>query len=359
MNRKVAGIVVASVLCTGAIATGVLAAARTSRLEALLARIEAAEDGVPYDGVREMGGGPETVRLRIQSQGGRKKVEFLSIRGGARPAAKRPPGVPFFGGIPMFLRPGEGQWKRKIKDFELAVRNYDVAVTGRETVAGREADVVELRARHAGRPSYRIAADVENRFPLGFQVLDGTAPVFEARFQSIAFNPKFAEKAFDEPAPRPGWIRADREESPLGELSARAGYGVWLPSSLPRGFEVRGAEIFRVRVEVPEGARQAMKAFLPVGLPKLDVPIVHVNYTDGLAVLSVVECPADSELWKFLKKFVPAEVPRKNDGKVVARKFADRRGAAYLLELEGTVVLAAGNVSAEEIEKIIPTFERR
>ena len=117
---------------------------------------------------------------------------------------------------------------------------------------------------------------------------------------------------------------------------------------------MRGAEIFRVRVEIPEG----MKAFLPVGLPKVDVPVVHVNCTDGMAVLSVVECPADSELWKFLSKFVP-DGAKKIDGKVVARKFADRRGAAYLLELEGTVVLVAGNVSAEEIEKIIPTFTRR
>jgi hypothetical protein len=114
-----------------------------------------------------------------------------------------------------------------------------------------------------------------------------------------------------------------------------------------------------VRFEIPESAREAMKSFLPVGLPKVDVPVAHVNYTDGMAVLSVVECPADSELWKFLRRFVPAEGPKQAGGKVVARKFADRRGAAYLMELEGTVVLVAGNVSAEEIEKIIPTFERR
>jgi len=44
---------------------------------------------------------------------------------------------------------------------------------------------------------------------------------------------------------------------------------------------------------------------------------------------------------------------------VVARKFSDRGGTAYLLEHEGTVVLAAGNIAAEDIESMIRTLERR
>lgn len=348
-------------LCAGAIGWGVLADARTTRLETLLASIEAAEEAVPYEGVREMGSGADAVQLKISSDGTRRRVEFLGFRGATKPAAgpRRPPKVPFFGGIPLFLRPGEGQWKRKFKDFELAVRNYDVVVAGRETVAGREADVLELRARHPGRPSYRVASDVENRFPLAFRVVDGTQTVFETRFLSIAYRPKSAEKTFEEPAPRPQWIHVDREEASVDRIAKTAGYGIWLPSSLPRGFERKGSELFRVRVEIPEGAREAIKSFLPMGLPRVDRPVVHVNYTDGMAVLSVVECPADSELWTFLKKFVPPEGPAAAAGKVVARKFADPRGSAYLLELDGTVVLLAGNVAAAEMEKIIPTFERR
>jgi hypothetical protein len=362
MKAKTVVTVLFFAFCAGAIGWGVLADARATRLEALLAQIEAAEDAVPYEGVREMGGADGGVRLRVASQGGHKRVEFLGFRGGSKPAPglKRLPKVPFFGGgIPMFLRPGEGQWKKRVKDFELAVRNYDVVVGGRETVAGRLAEIVELRARHSGRPSYRVAADLETRFPLSFEVLRGDERVFETRFESITFYPRFAEKAFDEPAPRPSWIKVDREEVSREHLSTRAGYGVWLPASLPRGFEPRGAELFRVRVEVPENARAAIKTFLPFGLPKIDVPVAHVNYTDGMAVFSVVECPADSELWKFLKKFVPSDGPSMSGGKVVARKFSDPRGAAYLMELEGTVVLVAGNVDAAEIEKIIPTFERR
>ena len=55
-------------LLAGAIGWGVLADARATRLEALLAQIEVAEDTLPYEGVREMGGADGGVRLRIRSR---------------------------------------------------------------------------------------------------------------------------------------------------------------------------------------------------------------------------------------------------------------------------------------------------
>jgi negative regulator of sigma E activity len=347
-------------LCAGAIAWGVLSDARTAHWEALLAQIESAEDRLPFEGVREAGSGAETVRLRIVSREGRKRVEFLGLRGGVKPLpGPRGPRVPFFGGMPIVFRPGEGPWKKRIKDLDLAVRNYDVVRIGPETVAGRAAEVIELRPRFAGRPGYRVAADLENRFPLCFQVVQGPETIFESRFESIAFPPAGAGKALEEPPRRPGWLRIEREECPREELPRRLGYALWLPSALPPGFEARGSEILRLKVQVPEAAREAMKSFLPIGLPRVDVPVAHVHYTDGLAAFSVVECPAGSELWKFLKNFVPSDGPATSGGRVVVRKFADRRGSAFLLELGGTVVVVAGNVSAGEIERIIPTFERR
>jgi hypothetical protein len=352
---------IAFALCAGAIGWGVLADSRTTRLEALLSEIEAAEDTVPYEGIRHLGTSADAVQLKISSQAGRRRVEFLGFRGSTRPPAgsRRPFRVPFFGGIPAFLRPGDGLWRRKIKDVELAVRNYDVRMVGRETVAGREADVIELRARHGGRASYRVAADVENRFPLEFRVIDGERTVFESRFQSITFHPAFGPKTFEEAPPRRPWVVLDRHEAPVEKISRQAGYGCWLPTTLPAGFEQRGAELLRVKLDLPEGTREAIRAFLPLGLPRLDRPVIHVNYTDGISVFSVVECPADWELWKFLKRFLPAGGPPGSGGQVVARKFADAKGSAYLLELDGTVVLLAGNIAGSELEPIIPTLERR
>jgi len=68
--------------------------------------------------------------------------------------------------------------------------------------------------------------------------------------------------------------------------------------------------------------------------------VAHYTYTDGLAAVALVECSASSELWQHLKKFIPPATGGEA-GSVVARKFSDRGGTAYLLEHEGTVVLAA------------------
>ncbi len=356
-------------LAAAAIAGGVLADARQTRLEALLAEIGRAEQKIPYEGTR-LFKGTDTVALRVWSRDGHQRAEFLGLRDVQRrpappgPGRPRSPRVPSFGGgIPVFLRPGHDQWKRKIKDDELAARNYEVVLGGRETVAGREADVIELRPRQPGRASYRIAADAENRFPLSFAVVSGPTRVFETAFEEVRYRPEFPPRTFDEPPRAPGWLRVERRELPAARMSGAAGYAVFAPSRLPKGFELRGAELLQVRLNVPEEVRQAARTFLP--LPKVDVPVAHLNYTDGMAVLSVVQCPADSELWKLLKRFIPGAGAKRGDvagpagRQVVAQKFSDARGSAYLLEMEGTVVLAAGNIPAAEIEEMIRTFERR
>ena len=359
MKARIPVLVLSFGLVAGAIAWGVFVDARDTRLQQLLSDIESAEDRIPHEGVRLLKSA-ETVAFRVASRDGHKRVEFLGVRDGVkRPRPSKAHRIPFFGSVPVFLRPGHDQWKRRVKDFDLAVRNYEVAVTGRDVVAGRAADVVDVRARHPGRSSYRFWADVENRFPLAFQVLAEGAPVFETRFEEIVFHPRFPDRAFDETT-RPGWIRVTREVVSPERLGERAGFGVWAPARLPRGFERRGAEVIRVRLELPDSVREAVKGFFPGGVPNFDVAVAHLNYTDGMAVLSVVQIPSDSDFWGFIKRFLPAQA--KANGDVVAQKFADRRGAAYLLELEGTVVLAAGNVQPEQdpgFEAMIRSFERR
>jgi hypothetical protein len=353
MKRRSALVVLAFAAVAGAIGAGVWADVREARLETLLSEIESAGERIPHRGVRLLKG-TDTVALRVWAADGKKRVEFAAVRNvEKRPKAPRAPRVPFFGGMPVFLRPGHDQWQRRVKDVELAVRNYEVAVVGRETVAGRACDVVEVRSRHAGRPSYRVAADAENRFPLSFTVLSYGKPVFDTAFEEIEYRPAFPPGFFDEPA-RPQWVRADREE-----LRGDPGFAVFRPAGLPRGFELRTSELFRVRLNVPEELREAARPFLPVAVADGEVPVVHLNYTDGLAVLSVVQCPSDSDLWKFLKRFIPGTGSGTSDGKTVARKFSDARGSAYLLELEGTVVLVAGNVAPSELEDSIRTLERR
>jgi negative regulator of sigma E activity len=204
MTMKVPLCVAAFLLTAGAIAWGVLTDVQDARLQLSLTSIEAAEEEIPYVGTRVLGGA-ERVKLRIWSSNGHKRVEFLGIEGASTPAS-RPSGprTPFGPGLPLFLRPGHDQWKRKIKDAALAVRNYDIVSAGRDTVAGRACEVLEVKARYEGRPSYRVAIDQENRFPLRYEVLSNGRAVFETWFSDIEYRPALPAPTFEERA-RPGF----------------------------------------------------------------------------------------------------------------------------------------------------------
>jgi MucB/RseB N-terminal domain len=354
MRMKLPVAVAFFLLTAGAISWGVLTDAREARLQAALTSIEAAEDTIPYVGTRLVGGA-DTVKLRIWSRDGHKRVDFLGIEG--KPRIRTASRLPLVGALPLFLQPGREQWKRKIKDAALAVRNYEVVVLGREQVAGRDCEVIDVRSRHEGRPSYRVAADVTNRFPLRYEVFSKGERVFETHFAEIQYHPAVPAGTFQE-RQRPNWLNVSQEEVAAERLTETAGFPVLQPSYVPRGFELRGSEIFRVKAELSKELRETIKPFLPFPMPKLDATVAHLTYTDGLAAVAVVECSASSELWQHLKKLIPpaAAVPT---GKVAARKFSDRAGTAYLLETQGTVVLVAGNVDAPEIESMIRTLERR
>jgi hypothetical protein len=348
-------------LCAGAIAYGVLTDARATRLQTLLRDIDSAEEKVSYVGTREMVG-EGTVVLRIWSREGQKHVEFLGARMGARkpPPGARAPRSPTSGAIPFFLRPGEEQWRRLLKDCDLAVRNHDVILAGQESVAGHLADRIELHPRVPGRAVYRLWADAQRRLLLRFEVRQGDQTLFEAGFKEITFAPSFPERIFEEPRRRSGWLKVERQDLGPESIAERAGFPIWLPESVPPGFERRGSVLYRVRAEIPAPARESAKLFFPPGLGRLDSSLAHFDYTDGIAVLSVVQCAADSAFWKFVRGSLPASPPSPRAGEpVTVLRLTDRRGSAFLLELEGTVLLVAGNVPSAEIERMIRSFKRR
>ena len=182
-------------LVAGAIAYGVLEDAREARLTALVAEVVEAERTLAYDGTREMMKGRGTVVLRVWGQGERTGVDFVRSDGFSRSSSSsrrrhgRHRRGPYFGQFPTFLKPGHGKWKQRIKDPGLVVRNYEILSEGRETVAGRAADVFLLEPRHKGRATYRVWVDAENRFLLGFQVRRDDRAVFETRLRIVFARP--------------------------------------------------------------------------------------------------------------------------------------------------------------------------
>jgi hypothetical protein len=332
--RRAGLIVPLFALLSGAIAWGVLGGAREARLEALLEEIEAAETRVAYSGVREIGSG-EGPAIRVSSRGdGRRHVEILK-----RPRRPAPPGP---------LLSGFTQWKERVKDYRLAVRNYEIVPLGLERVAGREAEVYEARPRHPGRPTFRVAADRVHRLALRFEVFSEGKRHFRAEFTEIDFSA--GSPVPDAPA-RPSWLALDARALPPERLGEAAGFQVWVPSRPPAGFELKKAEL--VRLDVPEEARRA----LPLPLPKLNGSLVHLAYTDGLALLVVLEVDARSELWALARRFLPQA--EKSAAGVLVHKVKGPGGWACLLEVEGTAVLVAGNVSETDIERTVESLERR
>jgi hypothetical protein len=353
-GRKIVLTAAATLVAGSAIAWSAWADVRDARLGALLVEIESAEGRIPHVGVREMGA-EQRVVLRVWSDGDRKRVDFAGVKGTKSDAPRpAPPRLPVFKSFPAFLRPGHGQWKKVVKDPELTVRNYEVLSAGTGTVASRAADLYEIRPRHAGRASYRVAADRENRFPLRFEVLARDQIVFATEFTEISYERPSREIAFREPPAWPQWVKVDREDVPVSRMTERAGFGVWAPRWTPRGFELQETQVLDVRAAVPEATRRLFPGLIPDGPSRVAV----FNYPDGLAVLSVVEVSAESALWKLVQRWLPAK-PQAEGEKVVAQRFQDRFGAAYVMEIEGTVVLVAGNVSPGVIEPMIRTFERR
>jgi hypothetical protein len=344
VNRRTLTAVLAFALGAGAIASGVLSeasGAREARLAALLEEIVAAEERAPYvaTGVVSVPGSPDR-RYRVWSHAGRKRVEPLQTNGrGALEAAA----------IPLFLRPGSAVRLRRVKDSDLAARNYEVVRSGRDRVAGIDAEVIELRARHPGRASYRLSVSAASRFPLRFEVMSAEGRTLDARFESIEFDPEFGKDTFGGSA-RPTWFRVEHEEVSAAEASRRAGFPILEPSRLPAGFEIRRAEIHRVRAEVPAKLRE-MVEILKLAPERLDVPVIHLNYTDGMAALSVVQCSARSPLREVIRRFIPAE--RDGSGRSVAQRFSDRNGTVYLLETPEALVLLAGNLPAGELEPVL------
>lgn len=320
-------------LAAGAVAAAAFSEARAARGGALLAELDAAERRVPYEGTLVLRWDESSVALRVRGQGGVRRVE---------PPAGHP-----------FVLPPEGL-PRLVKDAGLAARRYEIVRAGRERVAGREAERIELRPRRPGRPEWILWADAERRFPLAFAARAAGRTLFEARFESIAFPP---DVGVEEP-PRPGWLRVSREAAEPEELGRAAGCAVWVPARLPWGFERRASEVVRLSVELPPRVSEAVRAFLP-GVPDdLEAAIAHLRYTDGMAEISIFQCSAESILGRLVRRLAPPK-GEAAPGRAVARRFVDPRGAAYLMELEGTLVLVAGNLSPEidpGVEEMVRSF---
>lgn len=320
---------------------------KRAELHALLSAIDRAEREARFVGTRTMtsrqGTSTHTTTVKLFVDGGRRHMEFVSTdtKGKKGPRSKSP----YFGGLPSLFRPGKTGGGR-IHDIDAILENYDVEVLPPRREADRDADVLRIRSRHAGRPSYVLAADRLTRFPLSFEVQDSSGGlIVRSEYESIDFAPEFPEGIFqkDNNKEALSFIRVtEKRVDPVG-LSKQGGFEAWIPRDLPEGFKLVEATLTTIDVD---------PRMLPI---PVNLRVLHLLYTDGLALFSVVQFPPDQAVWPQIRASLPPV--QKADG-IVARKFSHPSGTALLIELEHTVVILAGNISGTELETSAQTLIR-
>lgn len=153
---------------------------------------------------------------------------------------------------------------------DLLMANYDVTVRGRDVLLGREAVVVTVRPKYAGRSTKIAWIDTQTGLVLRAEDRDEADRVItETWFASLALNPALDDRLFatDEWANRPVAEASVIGCGSIQEVQRIAGFQVAAPVYLPSGFTL---ESLRIGSYVSR-------------------PIVHFTYTDGLAQLSVFE----------------------------------------------------------------------
>jgi negative regulator of sigma E activity len=166
---------------------------------------------------------------------------------------------------------------REPSRIETLLANYDVTITGKATVAGRECDVISVRSKRAGSPSRKVWVDRETALILRSDSHDASGRLTaQTVYSSVDYQAKLAPDLFRVPQ---GWtVREVASDTTRhytrDEISRRVGFRVPAPTYMPRGFVFDGYHLSQC-----SGG----------------VPYCLARYVDGLASVSIISrhevCP--------------------------------------------------------------------
>lgn len=174
---------------------------------------------------------------------------------------------------------GRAPWAQRV---DLVLRNYRVVEDERPgpTVAWRATRRVRFLPRRADRPSLELLADAETGLVLAETHRSASGEEFFAsRYESIEFGPPPETATAD--GDGAAHAAAAAEVVPRGREPGRAESAPWTPlrvATLPGGF-------------VPVGDAPGAPGVRGAGVPGGD-DVRREDFTDGVAVLSVVQRPA-------------------------------------------------------------------
>lgn len=166
---------------------------------------------------------------------------------------------------------------KDLTDLDLLIRNYHVSLSGRDTVAGRTADIVELIPRYSGNPSKKLWIDREKGIILRSEDRTASGKIRSTmEFTSIDFLGSISDAAFEHPANAESTLvkLAGERKLSRAELGKSVGISVTSPTYLPRGYILDSMRTYSCGCDCGHKA-------------------AHLRYTNGLNSISVFETPAD------------------------------------------------------------------
>lgn len=201
-----------------------------------------------------------------------------------------------------------------LRDQELLLSNYRVAVAAGEPFLGRGSVRLEITGRREGRPSMDLTVDRETGLLLSTKIRDYEGRVaFRAEFSKLELEPG----DLPEPPERRTWKRdGDESERMSGREGAELKFAALSPRYLPEGYVEKNRYVSCRR------------------------PSLRLFYGDGLSLLEISERPAR---------------PEDRGGRVAEqRRYGSR--TRYEAVIGDVKVRLTGQLSPEELLKVLESM---
>jgi hypothetical protein len=216
--------------------------------------------------------------------------------------------------------PGMRPWGPPIIDPALTASNYDVTRVEDREIAGRQAIGWRISSRRKG-PTFKVWADSETSLTLAYELSD------PERKHQMSFTFESIEiESVSETASKPKRITLD-------ELKGDPPFPIWIPEYIPKGFRLHEAD---------KHSRHGKT-------------MVKLQYTDGMAMLMVLQTPKGHGWWGRGRHHGPPP-PESKDGKPVVHRSC--RGGMEMMKvtLGETSLTFMGPVDAEELTAMITSM---
>ena len=267
-------------------------------------------------------------RMEVYRSGSERQIHLLDLQGGnprPRHGKKR-----MGGGMASLFQPGSFR-RARLQDPSRIVNNYRIHCGEDVIVGGRNGQLIRITPRYEDRPSYLLVSDKENSFPLRFAVIGSKGEMaYEKKFDSIRFLPGvYRGRIYKNRNDQSRWGSITQEKISF-QQNPTFGFPVWIPEVVPTGFALTDA----IRMKINTGP--------------LNVEVVYSIYSDGIALFSLLQFSNENPVWKMMKTLFP----KSKEGKgIFTRKISLGIGSAFILEMKGTVVILAGNIWSESLQK--------